>query len=138
MSSRRGTRANPLIKTSGWVKPGLLLRVILLASGVTLTEAFAYIGAFHALEAPLTYVQALFVTSSQTATGLVGITPGAVGFQEVAGVYFSTHLGLSAVVGLAALAMVRVVRVAAAVVVGVPSVLFMMRGQNAALAPARS
>jgi len=65
-------------------------------------------------------LEAFLFAASQIASGLINLTPGAAGFQELVGVYVGKSFSLAAVELFTILIWVRLVRTLAAIVLGIP------------------
>jgi len=63
-------------------------------------------------------LEAVLFAASQVASGLINLTPGAAGFQEVVGMYVGKSFSMSAVELFAVLLWVRLIRTLAAIVLG--------------------
>jgi uncharacterized membrane protein YbhN (UPF0104 family) len=63
-------------------------------------------------------LEAFLFSASQIASGLINLTPGAAGFQEIVGIYVGKSFSISAAELFAALIWVRVVRTLAAISLG--------------------
>ena len=66
----------------------------------------------------LSALEAFLFSASQIASGLINLTPGAAGFQEIVGFYVGKSFSISAAELFAALIWVRVVRTLAAISLG--------------------
>ncbi len=64
--------------------------------------------------------EAFLFAGSQIASGLINLTPGAAGFQEIVGMYVGKTFAMSAVELFAILIWVRLVRSLSAVLIGIP------------------
>jgi uncharacterized membrane protein YbhN (UPF0104 family) len=69
----------------------------------------------------------VLITASQQLGGLVSLTPGAVGIQELLGVYFASSLSITVTETVVVLAAVRVVKVLTAVIIGMPGFVILTR-----------
>jgi uncharacterized membrane protein YbhN (UPF0104 family) len=102
---------------------------------VIANSAFAATGfyaGFHAFSLPISVPGVTLLMSSQTIGGLASFTPGAVGFQETIGMYFSSSLEATVAQTFAVLAAVRLIKICVSVLLGVPSVAFLSRLREAA------
>ena len=68
----------------------------------------------------ITLLEGFLFAASQIVSGLINLTPGAAGFQELVGIYVGRSFQLTAVERFAILVWVRLVRVLAAVLLGIP------------------
>lgn len=69
----------------------------------------------------ITAIESFLFAASQIVSGLINLTPGAAGFQELVGIYVGRSFELTAVELFAILVWVRLVRVLMAILVGIPS-----------------
>ena len=72
-------------------------------------------------------LEASLFAASQIVSGLINLTPGAAGFQELVGVYVGRSFSLSVVELFAILVWVRVVRSVAAISLGIPCAIALRR-----------
>lgn len=72
------------------------------------------------IEPGVAALEAFLFAASQIASGLISLTPGAAGFQEIVGIYVGQSFALSPVELFAALIWVRLVRTITAVLVALP------------------
>jgi uncharacterized membrane protein YbhN (UPF0104 family) len=119
----------------GWNQIRRSWRLLGVALGVGLLSclfgAVGFVLAFHAFGLELNVPGSVLLFSSQRIGGLVGITPGAVGFQELAGLHFARVLAISTTQALVVLATARIVRVFAALVTGLASMGVLAWGSRA-------
>jgi len=87
----------------------------------SLLGAVGFYCGFRAFALPIDAPGALLMMSSAQVGGLLSFTPGAVGFQELVGLYFATVLATSTAETFVVLGTLRLIRVLVAILVGLPS-----------------
>jgi len=95
--------------------------------GCTLFAVVGIYCAFLAFDVPMDTPGTVLITASQQLGGLVSLTPGAVGIQELLGVYFASSLSITVTETVVVLAAVRVVKVLTAVIIGMPGFVILTR-----------
>lgn len=93
---------------------------ILIVSANFAVAAIVWVIALREYSPDITVLESLLFSASQIVSGLISLTPGAAGFQELVGIYVGRSFELSAVELFAILIWVRLVRILAAVVLGIP------------------
>jgi uncharacterized membrane protein YbhN (UPF0104 family) len=107
----------------------LLSVTILIVTLNSICMMASYYFGFLAFSIPQRLPECLLIMSSQVVGGLVTLTPGAVGFQEVIGVYYARIIPASTTETLSVLATARIVRILTAIALGLPALLFLSRHQ---------
>jgi len=92
-----------------------------------MSATVAWIAALHDLDPAIRIQDALIIAVSQLLAGLATITPGGLGFQEVAGVYAGQHFQMTTVELLAVLVWVRIARMITTLVLALPSLIYLNR-----------
>lgn len=82
--------------------------------------SFVWIVVLRDIEPNVATLEAFLFAASQIASGLISLTPGAAGFQEIVGIYVGQSFAVSAIELFAALIWVRLVRTMTAVVIAIP------------------
>lgn len=96
----------------------LMLSVLVLNVCIYFTGALSLLVAFAAVKLPSPYAGCMLLQSAMELGGIISITPGSLGFQELAGSFCALVLPASWPEILTVLAVVRVVRVATAAGLG--------------------
>lgn len=96
----------------------LMISVLLLNICIYFTGALSLLVAFAAVNLPSPYAGCMLLQSAMELGGIISITPGSLGFQELAGSFCALVLPASWPEILTVLAVVRVVRVATAASLG--------------------
>ena len=106
--------------------------LMLVAAGVVLANfllaSVALTAALRDAAPEVAVLEAFLLSASQIVAGLVTLTPGAVGFQEAAGLYVAKTFPATMAEVFAVLIWVRVVRIAVAGVLAIPS-LYILKGR---------
>lgn len=105
----------------------LLITAAVTLGGCTLFAVIGIYSAFLAFDVRMDTPGAVLITASQQLGGLVSLTPGAVGIQELLGVYFASSLSITVTETVVVLAAVRVVKVITAVIIGMPGFVILTR-----------
>ena len=95
---------------------------------VFLSSSLAWTVAIREMAPQTALLEVFLLTASQIISGFVTLTPGATGFQELAGLYVGRSFAASTTEIFAVLIWVRLVRVAVSILVAVPSLL-VLRGR---------
>ena len=102
------------------------------AAGIALlvffSSALAWTVAVREFAPETAVLEAFLLAASQIVAGFVTLTPGATGFQELAGLYVGRSFAASITEIFAALIWVRLVRIAVSIVIAIPSVI-VLRGR---------
>ena len=98
--------------------------VVLVSS---LTTAASFFFAFRAFGVPIDAPGGLLLMASQRVGDMINLTPGAVGFQELVGLYFGTMLQAKSAPLLVVLGAMRIVRILVAICLGLPSLMVLSR-----------
>lgn len=93
---------------------------LLIVSSNFVVAAFVWIVALSEYAPDITALEGFLFAASQIVSGLINLTPGAAGFQELVGIYVGQSFAITAVELFAILIWVRLVRVLAAVALGIP------------------
>ena len=88
----------------------------------TLVSATAMLISFKIFGIEIEIPGALILMSSQRIGSLIKLTPGAIGYQEMVGVYFTTILAPTAVQATVVFILTRIVNTAVAALAGLPAV----------------
>ena len=97
----------------------VLASALIVTSNVIIASVvwFIVLGDYASNISPL---EASLFAASQVASGLINLTPGAAGFQEIVGVYVGQSFAITTVQLFAVLIWVRLVRVLTSVALGIP------------------
>mgnify|MGYP001824424013 CR=1 FL=1 len=96
----------------------LILVCLLVVSSNFVVASAVWFVALRDYAPDLSALEAFLFSASQIASGLINLTPGAAGFQEIVGFYVGKSFSISAAELFAALIWVRVVRTLAAISLG--------------------
>jgi uncharacterized membrane protein YbhN (UPF0104 family) len=104
-----------LVKTRKLV----LASVLIVISNVVVASVIWFI-VLGDYDSNISSLEASLFAASQVASGLINLTPGAAGFQEIVGVYVGQSFAMTTVQLFAVLIWVRLVRVLTSVALGIP------------------
>ena len=121
-SSFRGSLFTMLRETN------LVVTAVGIALLVFLSSSLAWTVAVREMAPQTDLLEVFLLTASQIISGFVTLTPGATGFQELAGLYVGRSFAASTTEIFAVLIWVRAVRIAVSILVALPS-LFVLRGR---------
>jgi uncharacterized membrane protein YbhN (UPF0104 family) len=107
--------------------PAVLRGALLATFGTIFFSAASLYAAFEAFDIRASVAGCGLLMTSQVMAGFISLTPGALGFQELLGMYFSLALENTLPEIFAILATMRVVRVAASLLVGLPGLYALTR-----------
>ena len=107
---------------------GLVVSSIIITGLVFASSAVAWTVAIREFAPGTLVVEAFLLAASQIISGFITLTPGATGFQELAGLYVGRSFAASTAEVFAVLVWVRLVRVAIAIVIAAPCA-FVLRGR---------
>lgn len=111
--------------SSGWNQirrsPGILFAAMGTTAGTSLSASLGLYGAFRAFGLDIGALGSVLLMASQNVGGLIGLTPGAAGFQEAAGLLFARVLAVTTIETLLVLGAVRLVKIGVALLAGTPS-----------------
>ena len=111
----------------------ILLSILLVAASF-LASAFSWTVALRDYAPSIAIHEAFLVAVSQTIGGLVTLTPGGTGFQEIAGIYVGHRFQITTVELFAVLVWTKLARMAIAFLLAIPSLIVLKRGiQGSAL-----
>lgn len=110
----------------------LVAMSLVIAGLVFVSSSVAWTVAIREFAPGTLSLEAFLVAASQIISGFITLTPGAIGFQEVAGLYVGRSFAASSAEIFAALVWVRLVRVAVSIVVAAPSA-FVLRSRTSEL-----
>ena len=99
----------------------LVITALILVTTIFLVASLAWTVALREFAPDITIGEALLLTASQIISGFVTLTPGATGFQEMAGLYVGHSFAATTTEIFAVLIWVRIVRVTTAIGVAIPS-----------------
>jgi uncharacterized membrane protein YbhN (UPF0104 family) len=103
-----------------------LVRLSLLLVGVNFVVASSvWVVALRDFAPELPALEALLLSTSQIVSGMISLTPGAAGFQEVVGLYVGASFQMSTVELFAVLVWVRLVRIITALLLAGPCALIL-------------
>ena len=103
----------------------LILSSLAIVTTIFLVASVVWTVALREYAPQITLNEALLLTASQIVSGFVTLTPGAAGFQEVAALYVGQSFAATTTEIFAVLIWVRLVRIATAVLVAIPSMWFL-------------
>lgn len=119
---------------TGWQNIVTSRKLILGATAVvtlsTLVGAVGIVVAFHTIGVPIGLAGAILLLSSQHVGSLIKLTPGAVGYQELVGIYFATLLSPTTAEAAVVFVIARVISTLVAVVLGIPSMWILANQRN--------
>lgn len=93
---------------------------ILVVSANLVVAGLVWVVALREYAPDITALEGFLFAASQIVSGLINLTPGAAGFQEVVGIYVGQSFAITAVELFAILIWVRVVRVLTAIILSIP------------------
>jgi uncharacterized membrane protein YbhN (UPF0104 family) len=99
----------------------LVLASLTIVAAIFVVASVVWTVALREFAPEITHTEALLLTASQLVSGFVTLTPGAAGFQEVAALYVGQSFAATTTEIFAVLIWVRLVRIATAVLVAIPS-----------------
>lgn len=99
----------------------LVVSSLMIVTTIFLVASVVWTVALREYAPEISIHEALLLTASQIVSGFVTLTPGAAGFQEVAALYVGQSFTATTTEIFAVLIWVRVVRIATAIVVAIPS-----------------
>ena len=105
----------------------MLLRLWLLMLLIAVTSVWQCRAAFDAVAVPLSWEGAMIYAAAKNLATLIGLTPGALGFVELASIYLGSVLGYTTADALSVQGLIRAVAVAILLTVGPFAILFLKR-----------
>ena len=135
----RGSNVAPASSRNAWIgsfrsslgtvlgEPKLVASAFVIVSLIFVFSSGAWTIALREYAPDVDIAEAFLLSASQIIAGFVTLTPGAAGFQELAGIYVGRSFSATTAEVFAVLVWVRVVRVAVAVAVAIPSAI-LLRG----------
>jgi len=112
----------------------ILLAAMLTTAGTSACASLSLYAGFHAFGLSIDLSGSVLLMASQNVGGLIGLTPGAAGFQEAAGLLFSVVLSVTVVETLLVLGTTRFVKVGVALAAGLPSFALLSKRMEAGAA----
>jgi uncharacterized membrane protein YbhN (UPF0104 family) len=106
----------------------LILSSLVIVTTIFLVASVVWTVALREYAPQIKFTEALLLTASQIVSGFVTLTPGAAGFQEVAALYVGQSFAATTTEIFAVLIWVRLVRIATAVLVAIPS-MWLLQGR---------
>jgi uncharacterized membrane protein YbhN (UPF0104 family) len=98
----------------------LVIASLLIVTLNFLVASVVWVVALRDYAPDIALLEAFLFAASQIASGLISLTPGAAGFQEIVGVYVGRSFAITTVELFAVLVWVRLVRTASAIALGIP------------------
>ncbi|MDH5512089.1 MAG: flippase-like domain-containing protein [Gammaproteobacteria bacterium] len=115
----------------GWTmikrKDGLILRLWLIISIISLASIWQCKVAFAAISVPLSWGGVILYAASKNMALLISLTPGSFGIVETISIYLGNVLGYTTAQALLVQALIRVVAISALLVIGPLAILFLKR-----------
>ncbi len=105
----------------------ILVAALSTTAGTSFFASLGLYSAFQAFGLDIGPGGSILLMASQNVGGLIGITPGAAGFQEGAGLLFSSVLSVTVAETLLVLGVARLVKIGVALVLGVPSTMMLSK-----------
>ena len=102
--------------------PSTMMVAVGTSLGTPLCAAIGFYVGFAAFNLPMTFPGAVLITVSYAVGGLINLTPGGAGFQELLGLYFATILENTIVETLTVLVSLRLIRVSTSILAGLVSI----------------
>jgi hypothetical protein len=102
-------------------EPRLLATAVVIVCLIFASSSAAWAVALREYAPGISVAEAFLLAASQIVAGFVTLTPGAAGFQEVAGLYVGHSFAATTTEIFAVLVWVRVVRTLVAIAVALPS-----------------
>lgn len=113
-------------------EPRLLVAALVIVALIFASSSGAWAVALREYAPGIGIAEAFLLGASQIVAGFVTLTPGATGFQEVAGLYVGRSFAATTTEIFAVLVWVRVVRTVVAIAVAIPSGIILRRTLQAA------
>jgi uncharacterized membrane protein YbhN (UPF0104 family) len=105
----------------------LVLAALAIVTTIFIVASLAWSVALREFAPNISVLEALLLAASQIIAGFVTLTPGATGFQELVALYVGKSFAATTTEIFAVLLWVRVVRVAVAIMVAIPSAIVLRR-----------
>ena len=105
----------------------MVLAAMAIVTTIFIVASLAWSVALREIAPDITVLEALLLAASQIIAGFITLTPGATGFQELVALYVGKSFAATTTEIFAVLLWVRVVRIAVAIMLAVPSAIVLRR-----------